>query len=254
MEIKNRVVLIVGGVSGLGRATADLLFQAGAKLALFDQDEALGQKAQADFGDGSLFIKGDVTQEADVLAALAQIKERFGALHVSLNCAAIGPPAPIFGRCGPFPLATVRQIVDVNLVGTLNVSRLAAQAMADQAPDNEDGERGVIINVSSIAGLEGHEGDSVYGATKGGVIAATLPMARDLAPYGIRVVTIAPGVFGTAKMHAVVTEKEKESQVQKMAFPKRFGKPPEFARVVREVIENVYFNGSVIRIDAGIRL
>lgn len=252
MRIDDRTFLVTGGGSGLGAATAQALVAAGARVALLDlQAEAVADRA-ARLGAQALALPVDIT-DADALgAAIDGILERWGSLQGAINCAGIVGGARILGRNGPHDLGAFARIVTVNLVGSFNVLRLAAAAMARGEAD-VDGERGVIVNTASIAAFDGQIGQAAYAASKGGVAALTLPAARELAGQGIRVMTIAPGVFETPMM-AGMTPEVREALSANVPFPPRLGRGEEFAALVRHIIENPMLNGEVIRLDGALRM
>ena len=259
MRIDGSVALVTGAASGLGRAAATRLRAAGAKLVLVDTDRD-GGKELADAGVGT-FVPADVTSEADAQQAVHEATA-LGTLRVLVNCAGVGWGARIVGKNdAPHDLGLFRQIVDINLVGTFNMLRLAATAMAANDPADESAsaagqavaERGVIINTASIAAFEGQVGQAAYAASKAGIVGLTLTAARDLASRGIRVVSIAPGLFETP-MLGLVPEATRLSLVQAMASPRRFGETPEFASLILEIVRNTYLNGETIRLDAGLRM
>ena len=252
MEISQTSVLIAGGASGLGAACARRFAAAGAKVIIADRNAAAGEALAAELGAGTRCAAVDVTNEAQVLAALQLARDAFGELHVAINCAGILGAARIVGRDAPHDLSLFEQVIRVNLVGTFNVLRLAAQAMSSNPP-GEDGERGVIINTASIAAWEGQIGQAAYAASKGGIAALTLPAARELARHGIRVVAIAPGVFETPMM-AGATDDIQQSLAAQIPFPPRFGKPDEFAALAQHIVENRMLNGCVLRLDGALRM
>ncbi len=244
MQIEGNTFLITGGGSGLGAATARLLEESGAKVVVADL------KGE---GVNSRFVKTDVTDEASVQGAVDTALEHFGCLHGAINCAGVASAEKTLGRKGPHSLGSFTQVVQVNLVGTFNVVRLAAEAMAKNEPSGADGERGVIVNTASVAAFDGQVGQVAYAASKGGVVAMTLPVARDLAPLGIRVAAIAPGIFDTPMM-AGLPEAARESLGKQVPFPSRLGRPEEYAALVRHIVENPMLNGEVIRLDGAIRM
>ncbi len=252
MNIQNRTFLITGGGSGLGAATAQAIINAGGNVVLADVNAVQGEAFARQLGAKARFVKTDVTSESDVKAAIDAAKTSFGGLSGAVNCAGVGSPVKVLGKEGPHPLDVFQRIININLIGTFNVIRLAAAAMAEQQPD-AGGERGVIINTSSVASFEGQIGQAAYSASKGGVNAMTLPIARELARSGIRVVTIAPGLFDTPMM-AVLPEAARESLGQQVPFPPRLGHPDEYAALAKHIIENTMLNGSVIRLDGAIRM
>jgi len=247
-----RTFLITGGASGLGAATARRLAAAGANVVISDVNSEAGGKFAREVGARALFAAADVTDEAQVAAAIAAGREKFGALHGAVNCAGVAPGERILGRSGPHRLESFRRAIDINLTGTFNVLRLAAQAMADNEPDRE-GERGVVINTASVAAFEGQVGQAAYSASKAGVAGLTLPAARELARLGIRVMAIAPGVFETP-MVAAFTPELKQSLAAQVPFPPRLGRPEEYAALVEHIIVSPYLNGEVIRLDGALRM
>lgn len=252
MDIKNRTVVISGGSSGLGQATAEHLFQLGANVAVFDLAPAKSDGNPKGLTSHIKFFKTDVTSDADTQEALMQVLACFGAVDVCVNCAGIAPAARTLNRAGePADLMQFNQVVAVNLAGTFNLSRLAAAHMAKNAPSGD--ERGVIINTASIAAYEGQIGQTAYAASKAGIIGMTLPMARDLSAKGIRVNCIAPGVMQTPLMSAMPAEVEQALSAN-VLFPKRLGLPLEFAKLVQHIIENTYINGETVRLDGGLRM
>jgi NAD(P)-dependent dehydrogenase (short-subunit alcohol dehydrogenase family) len=252
VQIEGRTFLITGGASGLGAATARRLAAAGGNVLVCDTHAAAGGKLAAEIGARALFAAADVTDEAQVARAIAAGREKFGALHGAVSCAGIAPGERILGKSGPHRLESFRHAIDINLNGTFNVLRLAAQAMADNPPDGE-GERGVIINTASVAAFEGQVGQAAYSASKAGVAGLTLPAARELARMGIRVMAIAPGIFETPMVEAFTPEL-KQSLAAQIPFPSRLGRPTEFAALVEHIIVNSMLNGEVIRLDGAVRL
>ncbi len=253
MELAGKTAFITGGASGLGLAVARNFLDAGARVMLFDRNGELLRRTGAALGERASWREGDVADEESVAAAVAATRERFGAVHINVNSAGIGGAARTVGRDGPMPLARFEHIVRVNLIGTFNVLRLCAAAMNENEPDGADGERGVIVNVASVAAFDGQTGQAGYAASKGGVVAMTLPVARDLAKQGIRVMTVAPGVFETPLL-AAAPEELKQALVSIVQFPKRLGQPDEFAAAVAHIVGCAYLNGETIRLDAGIRM
>jgi len=252
MHISDHSFIITGSGSGLGAATARLLVAAGGKVLLADVDSASGEVLAAELGSNARFSLTDVTDAAGAEAAVAACRAGFGAVHGLINCAGVAPSERVVGRAGPHKLDSFARTVQINLVGTFNMLRLAAAAMAQSEPD-ADGERGVIVNTASIAAFDGQIGQAGYAASKGGVVAMTLPIARELARSGIRVVTIAPGIFETPMMAAMSSEVQ-EALGKSVPFPPRLGRPNEFAQLVGHIIENAYLNGEVIRLDGAIRM
>jgi len=252
MQISDHSFIITGSGSGLGAATARLLVAAGGKVLLADVDSASGEVLAAELGSNARFSLTDVTDAAGAEAAVAACRAGFGAVHGLINCAGVAPSERVVGRAGPHKLESFARTVQINLVGTFNMLRLAAAAMAQSEPD-ADGEGGVIVNTASIAAFDGQIGQAGYAASKGGVVAMTLPIARELARSGIRVVTIAPGIFETPMMAAMSSEVQ-EALGKSVPFPPRLGRPNEFAQLVGHIIENAYLNGEVIRLDGAIRM
>jgi 3-hydroxyacyl-CoA dehydrogenase/3-hydroxy-2-methylbutyryl-CoA dehydrogenase len=252
MEIKDRVAVITGGASGLGEATVRYLLGKGAKISILDFAEDRGQKIASELGEKAIFCKTDVTDEKSVKAAVEQTMAEFGSIHFAVNCAGVATPGKVLGKDGPLPIGHFNQVIQINLVGTMNVIRLAAEQMVKNPP-NDDGEKGVVINTASIAAFEGQFGQAAYAASKAGVVGMTLPIAREFAGYGIRIMTIAPGIFETAMLHGL-GEKVKESLIKTTLFPQRLGRSIEFARLAAHIIENPMLNGEVIRLDGGIRM
>jgi NAD(P)-dependent dehydrogenase (short-subunit alcohol dehydrogenase family) len=250
MDPKGQVALITGGASGLGAATAEVLAAAGAKVALLDVNEKAAAEQAAKLG--GLGVACDVTDEKSALDALARVRETFGVARVLVNCAGVGPARRILGRDGPMPLADYRKVIEINLIGTFNMLRLAAADMskADLLPD---GERGVIVSTASIAAFEGQIGQAAYASSKGGVAALTLPAARELAQFAVRVAAIAPGIFGTPMLMALPQETQ-DSLGASVPFPKRLGAPREFGELVLAIVRNGYINGEVFRIDGALRM
>ena len=245
MQIEGRTFLIAGGGSGLGAATTRMLAEAGANVVVADLK---GEAAN----ENSRFVETDVTDEESVRGALGTALEDFGGLHGAINCAGVASAEKTLGRQGPHSLESFAKVVEINLIGTFNVVRLAAEALAGNEP-TEDGERGVIVNTASVAAFDGQVGQVAYAASKGGVVAMTLPVARDFATLGIRVVAIAPGIFDTP-MLAGLPEAARESLGKQVPFPSRLGRPEEYAALVKHIIENQMLNGEVIRLDGAIRM
>ncbi|MBY6090833.1 3-hydroxyacyl-CoA dehydrogenase [Pseudooceanicola sp. 502str34] len=252
MQLEDRVILITGGASGLGAAVAQMAVDAGARVVLADMNAEAGAAQQAALGPQAHFQRCDVTSEADGQAAVAAALDRFGQLDALVNCAGVAPGEKIVGREGPHRLESFARAVQINLVGTFNMLRLAADAMAKNAP-GADGERGVIVNTASIAAQDGQIGQAAYAASKGGVAALTLPAARELARHGIRVVTIAPGIFGTPMM-AGLPQEVQDSLGASVPFPARLGDPAEYAALAKHILENRMLNGEVIRLDGALRM
>lgn len=253
MDISGKTALVTGGASGLGRATVERFAGAGANVVIIDLNDTLGEQLAADLGDCARYVRADVTQETDVAAAIDVAKSDFGGLHVAVNCAGVGTPSKVIDRDGNrMPLASFQKIININLIGTFNVAAQAAEAMQHNTP-GEDGERGVIINTASVAAFEGQIGQAAYSASKGGVVGLTLPVARELARYGIRVMTIAPGFIHTPLFEGL-PEAAVESLVGQVVFPQRLGKPDEYAKLASHIVDNAYLNGETIRMDAAARM
>jgi NAD(P)-dependent dehydrogenase (short-subunit alcohol dehydrogenase family) len=251
METINQTVAIVTGAgSGMGTETARQLAKEGAKVVLLDKSlQKAGRVAQEIQG---IALPCDVSQANEVESAITQAKT-LGSIRVCVNCAGIAPGKRIVGKDGPMPLEEFIEVIQINLVGAFNVMRCAANAMMQTQPMNQDGERGIIINTASIAAYEGQIGQSAYSASKGGVISMTLPAAREFAPWGIRVVTIAPGAISTPMVKSM-PQSVQENLLASLLFPKRFGEAKEYAELVKHIIHNPFLNGSVIRLDGGLRL
>ena len=250
MQLDGAVALITGGASGLGFATATELASAGASVVLLDLPTSPGEDAARSLGGDALFVPTDVTDEASVQDAVSRAAER-GPLRVAVNCAGIGTPGRVLGKNGPLALDAFARVVTVNLIGTFNVLRLSAAAMAATEP--VDGERGVIVNTASAAAFDGQIGQAAYSASKGGVVGMTLPVARDLAQTLIRVMTIAPGLFDTPMLQGL-PEPARQSLAAQVPMPSRLGDPAEYAALVRHICENAMLNGEVIRLDGAIRM
>jgi len=252
MDIASKVAIVTGGASGLGRAVAEALLQAGARVALFDRDAARGAAAAAAMGDAPLFADVDVTSESQVQSGIDRALAAFGSIHICVNCAGVPDAAKTVADGKPFPLSIWDKVIAVNLTGTFNVLRLAAVAMTRNEPDGE--ERGVIVNLSSGAAHDGQMGQAAYAASKAGVIGLTLPVARDLAEHGIRCVAVAPGLFDTP-MVAGLPKKVAQAIVDRMVlFPPRMGRPQELAQLVCAIVANAYVNATCLHIDAGARM
>jgi len=253
MNLENKTAFISGGASGLGMATARQFVSEGANVMLFDLNADRVKAAAEELGDKAGWAAGDVADEMSVAAAIARAKELFGTIHINVNCAGIGGANRTVGRDGPMPLDRFSAIVRVNLIGTFNVLRLCAEVMQHNEPQTEAGERGVIINVASVAGYDGQTGQAAYSASKGGIIAMTLPVARDLSKQCIRVMTIAPGIFETPMLGQLPDEVRKGLEAITL-FPKTLGKPEQFAQMASHIVRCEYLNAEVIRLDAGIRM
>jgi len=250
MQIKNSVFLVTGGASGLGAATARMAAENGAKVVIADLQAELGDKLAKDIG--GRFIRTDVTSEADGKAAVALALKEFGGLNVLVNCAGIGVAERTLGKDAPHDLQRFIRVISINLIGTFNMIRLAAFEMAKASP-NAAGERGVIVNTASVAAYDGQIGQAAYSASKGGIVGMTLPIARDLSRNGIRVNTIAPGLFETPLLAGLPKEAQ-ESLAKQVPFPSRLGRPSEYAQLVRSICENEMLNAETIRLDGAIRM
>ena len=252
MDIRTSVFVVTGGASGLGAATARMLARDGGRVVIADLKEDDGKALAHDLGANARFVRCDVTDEASATAAVRAAVDGFGGLHGLVNCAGIVHAERIVGKEGPHTLAGFKRAVDINLVGTFNLIRLAAQAMANGEP-NAEGERGVIVNTASVAAYDGQIGQAAYAASKAAVVGMTLPVARELARSGIRVMTIAPGIFETPMMSSLTPEVQ-ASLGKMVPFPPRLGRPAEFAQLVRAIVENPMLNGETIRLDGAIRM
>ena len=253
MQLNDIRAVVTGGVSGLGFAVARHLVAAGAKVALFDVNDEKGGTAVEELGEtAARYFRVDVTDEAAVVANLAAARDFMGTLNAAINCAGILGAGRVLGKEAPMPLKNFATTVMVNLVGSFNVAKAAADLM-QHLPAGEDGERGVIVNTASVAAYEGQIGQAAYSASKGGVVGMTLPMARELARFGIRVMTIAPGIFWTPMVDGM-PDSVQESLAASIPFPSRLGKPEEYASLVAYILGNTYLNGETIRLDGGTRL
>jgi NAD(P)-dependent dehydrogenase (short-subunit alcohol dehydrogenase family) len=252
MKLNQVRAVVTGGASGLGNAVAQRLVAAGAKVTLIDVNETAGQAAAKALGASAWFQTVDVTNENVVAGAIAKAQGDMGGLNLAVNCAGIGWPRRIVNKEGPMPGDLFRKVIEVNLIGTLLVSKTAAAAMQGNTP-NEEGERGVIIMTASVAAFDGQIGQVAYSASKGGVVGMTLPMARDLSGLGVRVMTIAPGIFKTPMMAALPQEAQ-DSLGRQVPFPPRLGRPEEYAALVAHICENTMLNGECIRLDGAIRM
>ena len=252
MEIKGSVAVVSGGASGLGEATVRNFVEGGGKVSILDLQEEKGQNLSAGLGDDVIFCKTDVTDAQSVQNAIDKTVEAFGGIHLAVNCAGVGDAAKVLGKDGPIPIDQFNRVIQINLIGTMNVIRLAAEKMVVNPP-NADGEKGVVINTASAAAFDGQIGQPAYSASKAGVVGMTLPIAREFAEYGLRIVTIAPGLFETPLLMAL-PEKVKESLGKMVPFPNRLGKPIEFAMLARQIVENPMLNGETIRLDGAIRM
>jgi len=252
MQLTDLRAIVTGGASGLGYAVATRIVRAGGKVTLLDVNQAQGAAAAATLGEGAAFIATDVTDESAVDKAIGLAKDRMGRVNAAVNCAGIGMPARFVGKQGAMAGAFFRKMIEVNLVGTVLVSKAAAVAMQPNSP-NLQGERGVIVMTASVAAFDGQIGQVAYSASKGGVVAMTLPMARELASSGIRVMTVAPGLFATPMLKALPQEAQ-DSLGKQTPFPPRLGEPDEYAAMVAHIMENTMLNGETIRLDGAIRM
>jgi NAD(P)-dependent dehydrogenase (short-subunit alcohol dehydrogenase family) len=252
MRLAGHTFLVSGGSSGLGAACVRVLAGAGGNVVIADVNDDAGQKLAAELGPQTRFAHTEVTDEKRVVAAVKMACETFGGLHGTIQCAGIVLAERVLGKTGPHPLEHFTRVIQINLVGTFNVLRLAAEAMAHNKPE-PTGERGVIINTASVSAFDGQIGQAAYAASKGGVVSMTLPLARELARHGIRVVAIAPGIFDTPLL-AGLPEPARASLGQQVPFPPRLGRPDEFAALARHILENEMLNGEVIRLDGALRM
>ncbi|AXE17229.1 3-hydroxyacyl-CoA dehydrogenase [Runella rosea] len=252
MKIQEKTFLITGGASGLGAATAKMIVEDGGNAVLADVNSTVGEQTEAELGENALFVHTDVTNPESVQNAIDTAIDAFGGLDGLINCAGIGPAERVVGKNGPHSLERFSNVISINLIGTFNVIRLAAAVMQHNEPE-ESGERGIIINTASVAAFDGQIGQAAYSASKGGIVAMTLPIAREFAKLGIRVMTIAPGIFETPLLMGMPDE-VKASLGQQVPFPSRLGKPHEYAALAKHIIENQMLNGEVIRLDGAIRM
>ncbi|AEV26011.1 3-hydroxyacyl-CoA dehydrogenase [Azospira sp. APE16] len=252
MELKESVFVVTGGGSGLGAATARMIVAGGGKVVLADVNKAAGEALAAELGANARFAETDVTNEASAKAAVELAVSTFGKLNGLVNCAGVAPAEKVLGKEGPHRLESFAKVININLVGSFNMIRLATEVMAKGEP-NAQGERGVIVSTASVAAFDGQLGQAAYAASKGGVVAMTLPIARELARSGIRVMTIAPGIMETPMLMGMPQEVQ-DSLGKMVPFPSRMGKPAEYAALVRHIVENSYLNGEVIRLDGAIRM
>jgi NAD(P)-dependent dehydrogenase (short-subunit alcohol dehydrogenase family) len=251
MQIQDHAFLVTGGGSGLGAATASMIVSQGGRVVIADVSES-GAEHAARLGGNARFIRCDVTDEASTQAAVDLCTSQFGAIHGLVNCAGVAPGERVVGRSGPHALASFDRALRINLLGTFNAIRLTATKMSTQAAQ-ASGERGVIVNTSSVASMDGQIGQAAYAASKAGVNGMTLPIARELAKFGIRVMTIAPGIFDTPMLQGM-SEEIRASLGAQIPFPSRLGRPDEYAALVRHIVENEVLNGEVIRLDGAIRM
>lgn len=253
MDINGKVAVVTGGASGLGKATAEAIIAAGGQAALLDRNAELAEQTADTLGASATAFEVDVADAASAEAAIGEVMARFGAIHINVNCAGIGAAGRTVGRDGPLVLEAFNFVIQVNLVGTFNTLRLCAAEMAKNEPVGDDGERGVIVNTASVAAFDGQIGQAAYSASKGGVVGMTLPIARDLARSGVRVCTIAPGIFETPMMLGA-PDRVRQPLIEMVQFPHRLGAAEEFAVLARQIVENPYLNGETIRLDGGIRM
>ena len=252
MDLANAKAVISGGASGLGLATAQRVIAAGGQVALLDVNEDQGNASAAELGERATFVKTDVSSEEVVKASVAAAAEAMGGITLAVNCAGIATAGRTLGRDGPWPTETFNRVIQINLIGTFNVTKETAAIMQNNEPD-ENGDRGVIVSTASIAAYEGQIGQAAYSASKGGVVGMTLPIAREFAQFGIRVNTVAPGIFLTPMM-AGMPEEVQASLGQQVPYPQRLGRPEEYASTVAFIYENAYVNGETIRVDGAIRM
>ncbi len=252
MQIQQKTFLVTGGASGLGFATAKMIVENGGNAVLLDINEEAGQKAETDLGKQARFAKTDVSDEGQVQDAIDLAISTFGGVNGVANCAGIGPAQRVVGKNGPHALGLFSKVIQINLIGTFNVIRLAAAVMQNNEAGGS-GERGVVIDTASVAAFDGQIGQAAYSASKGGIVGMTLPIARELARFGIRVMTIAPGIFETPLLMGM-SDDVKASLGQQVPFPSRLGQPDEYAALVKHIIENQMLNGEVIRLDGAIRM
>ena len=252
MQLQDKIAIVTGGASGLGLATVRAFHARGARVAIFDLNAETGAAVVAELGERVRFAKVNVSDEASVQAAIEETVAAWGGLHIAVNCAGIGSAQRTVGKNGPHSLEVFNKVITVNLIGTFNVTRLAAAAMAQNTPGT-DNERGVVINTASVAAFDGQIGQVAYSASKGGVVGMTLPLARDLATVGVRVNTIAPGIFNTPLMNSS-PDSVKLPLIEMTQFPKRLGHPDEYGQLAVHLVENSFLNGETIRIDGAIRM
>lgn len=252
MKMEECRAIVTGGASGLGEATVRNIVQKGGKTVIFDLSEESGQRLQKELGESVLFLKADVTKEVNIQESVRKASEFMGGINSLINCAGIAIAEKVIGRKGVHDLALFSRVINVNLIGSFNVLRIVAENMISNEPNDQD-ERGVIINTASVAAFEGQIGQAAYSASKGGIVGMTLPIARELARYGIRVMAIAPGLFHTP-MFNTLPQEAKESLGKMVPFPSRLGYPSEYAQLVQSIIENPMLNGETIRLDGAIRM
>jgi NAD(P)-dependent dehydrogenase (short-subunit alcohol dehydrogenase family) len=252
VKVQDSIAMVTGGASGLGEACVRMLVSKGGKATILDLQEDRAEKLISELGSNVVFAKTDVTNEESVQNAVKKTIDAFGGINVVINCAGVGDPAKLLSKKGPMPLSFFYRVVQINLVGTFNVIRLAVEQMVKNAP-GKDGEKGVVINTASAAAFDGQVGQPAYSASKAGVVGMTLPLARECADYGIRVMTIAPGLFNTP-MLAILPEAARLALGKMVPFPARLGEPSEYAELCQHIIENPMLNGEVIRLDGAIRM
>lgn len=252
MDISGKIAVITGGASGLGRATAEAIIARGGHVAIFDLNEELAQQTAKELGNARAY-QVNVTDDASVTQAVEKVKADYGSIHINVNCAGIGAAARTVGRDGALDIRKFNMIIQVNLIGTFSVLSKCAAVMQDNDPEGEALERGVIVNTASVAAFDGQVGQAAYSASKAGVAGMTLPIARDLSRQGVRICTIAPGIFDTPMM-AGAPDEVRNPLIDMVQYPKRLGIPPEYAMLATHIIENTYLNGETIRLDGGIRM
>jgi 3-hydroxyacyl-CoA dehydrogenase/3-hydroxy-2-methylbutyryl-CoA dehydrogenase len=252
LDIEGKVAVISGGASGLGKATAEMVIAKGGKVAVLDLNEELAEATAAELGEAKAY-QVNVTDDASVTKAIERVKSDFGAIHINVNCAGIGAASRTVGKDGALDINKFNFIVQVNLIGTFSVLSKCAAIMQINDPEGEALERGVVINTASVAAFDGQIGQAAYSASKAGVSGMTLPIARDLSRQGVRVCTIAPGIFDTPMM-AGAPDQVRDPLIDMVQYPKRLGLPPEFALLSQQIVENPYLNGETIRLDGGIRM
>ncbi|HEY5498104.1 MAG TPA: 3-hydroxyacyl-CoA dehydrogenase [Syntrophales bacterium] len=252
MQVKDCIAVVTGGASGLGEATVRNLASGGARVTIFDIEVDRGEALAKELGDNVVFANTDITSEESTQAGIKKAVDAFGGINVAVNCAGVGFAEKILSKKGPMSLDNFNKVLQINLAGTVNVIRLAVEQMVKNTP-NEEGEKGVIVNTASAAAFDGQIGQPAYSASKAGVVGMTLPIARECAAYGVRVMTIAPGIFDTP-MLALLPENAREALGKMVPFPQRLGRPSEYAKLVQHIIENTMLNGEVIRLDGAIRM
>ena len=252
MDIKNNAIIVTGGASGLGEATAEMVVAQGGHVVIADMNHEAGEALAAKLGTNARFIECDVTNEEHAQATIALAQTDFGGLQGLINCAGIAIVEKTIGKNGPHRLETFARVININLIGSFNMLRIAADVMSKQEP-NSDGERGVLINTASVAAFDGQIGQVAYAASKGGIAGMTLPIARDLSRSGIRIMTIAPGIFETAMLMGMPQDVQ-DSLGKQVPFPSRLGRPHEYAQLVQSIFSNVMLNGETIRLDGAIRM